>query len=75
MQDLFWPGLPVVPSCFVAGEDSWSPPRQHEDMSSALTDHPPVVIISDSGHMSTMEQPEAVSKAMYRWLEQSLEQA
>ena len=56
-------------------EDSWSPPRQHEDMSSALPDHPPVVIISDSGHMSTMEQPEAVSKAMYRWLEQSLEQA
>jgi len=25
--------------------------------------------------MSTMEQPEAVSKAMYRWLEQSLKQA
>lgn len=49
-------------------EDVWSPPAQHEVISQALADHPPVTIINDSGHMSTMEQPEAVTAALRRWL-------
>lgn len=49
-------------------EDAWSPPEQHEVISQALPDRPPVTIINDSGHMSTMEQPEAVTAAMCRWV-------
>lgn len=50
-------------------EDSWSPPARHEEIARALPDHPAVVLIDNSGHMSTMEQPEAVTAAMRQWLE------
>ena len=50
-------------------DDQWSPPAQHEDIAQALPDHPKVVIIEHSGHMSTMEQPEAVTQAMREWLQ------
>lgn len=50
-------------------QDSWSTPAQHEDIAAALPDHPDVVIIENSGHMVTMEQPEAVTRAMRDWLE------
>jgi pimeloyl-ACP methyl ester carboxylesterase len=49
-------------------EDAWSPPVQHEVISSALPDHPPVTIIDHAGHMAPMEQPEAVSAALRKWL-------
>jgi pimeloyl-ACP methyl ester carboxylesterase len=49
-------------------EDSWSPPSRHEDIARALPDQPAVTLIEYSGHMSTMEQPEAVTQAMRRWL-------
>lgn len=49
-------------------EDAWSPPEQHEVISRALPDESPVVIIERSGHMSPMEQPEAVTVAMRQWL-------
>ena len=52
-------------------EDTWSPPAQHEDIAAALPDHPEVVVIDNCGHMTTMEQPEAVTKAMRDWLERS----
>ncbi|HVW70716.1 MAG TPA: alpha/beta hydrolase [Steroidobacteraceae bacterium] len=49
-------------------EDAWSPPRRHEQMrdlipGSALT------VVEYCGHMSTMEQPAAVSEALRAWLE------
>jgi len=50
-------------------QDTWSTPEQHEDIAAALPDHPQVVIIENSGHMVTMEQPEAVTRAMRDWLE------
>jgi pimeloyl-ACP methyl ester carboxylesterase len=49
-------------------EDAWSPPEQHEVISRALADHPPVTIVDNSGHMSPMEQPEAATAAMKKWL-------
>ncbi len=49
-------------------EDMWSPPAQHEVISRALQDQPPVTIIDNSGHMAPMEQPEAVSVALRKWL-------
>jgi len=51
-------------------EDTWSPPAQHEDIARAISDHPAVVVIEHSGHMSTMEQPQAVTQAMRAWLNQ-----
>jgi pimeloyl-ACP methyl ester carboxylesterase len=50
-------------------EDVWSPPAQHEEIARMLPDHPPVVLIAHSGHMSPMEQPEAVTVAMRNWLQ------
>jgi pimeloyl-ACP methyl ester carboxylesterase len=50
-------------------EDAWSPPSQHEEIARALPDHPPVVLIDNSGHMAPMEQPEAVTAAMRNWLQ------
>jgi pimeloyl-ACP methyl ester carboxylesterase len=49
-------------------EDAWSPPEQHAVISHALPDQPPVTIIDNSGHMAPMEQPEAVSTALRKWL-------
>lgn len=49
-------------------EDAWSPPEQHEDIARAIPDHPAVVIVEHCGHMSTVEQPEAVAGAMRKWL-------
>ena len=50
-------------------EDQWSPPSQHEEISRALPDKPEIVLIEHCGHMSTMEQPQAVTQAMRDWLQ------
>lgn len=50
-------------------EDNWSPPSQHEEIAQALPDKPGVVLIDQCGHMSTMEQPQAVTAAMCDWLQ------
>lgn len=50
------------------GQDAWSPLARHEQMH-ALLPHSRLVVIEDSGHMSTMEQPAAVSQALVEWLE------
>ena len=59
----------TCPVMFLCGrQDAWSPLSRHEEMQ-ALVPGSSLVAIEDSGHMSTMEQPEAVSKAMADWLE------
>ena len=50
-------------------EDNWAPPSQHEAIARALPDKPDVEIIEQCGHMSTMEQPQAVTRAMRDWLQ------
>jgi pimeloyl-ACP methyl ester carboxylesterase len=49
-------------------QDGWSPLSRHEEMQ-ALTPGSRLVVIEDSGHMSTMEQPDAVSRALIEWME------
>lgn len=49
-------------------EDGWSPPAQHEQIA-ALVPGSILVYVRDCGHMSTMEQPEAVSAALRDWLQ------
>lgn len=49
------------------GDDVWSPPAAHEKISAGITGSQ-LVIVPKSGHMSTMEQPAAVTSAMRSWL-------
>jgi pimeloyl-ACP methyl ester carboxylesterase len=64
------PVLPTVtcPTLVLTGrEDLWSPPAQHEVIARAI---PGAVLrlVERCGHMSTMEQPEAVNAAFETWL-------
>jgi pimeloyl-ACP methyl ester carboxylesterase len=49
-------------------QDSWSPLSRHERMQ-ALCPGSELVVIEDSGHMSTMEQPDQVSRALATWMQ------
>jgi pimeloyl-ACP methyl ester carboxylesterase len=51
----------------VGRQDRWSPLSQHEEIAALVPDSE-LVVIEDSGHMSLVEQPEQVSKALLRWL-------
>lgn len=48
-------------------EDAWSGPAQHEVMAAAIAGSK-LVIVEHSGHMTTMEQPQAVNRAFAAWL-------
>jgi uncharacterized protein (TIGR02246 family) len=48
-------------------QDSWSPLSQHLQMA-AIIRGAHLRIIEDCGHMSTLEQPEAVTAALAEWL-------
>ncbi len=59
----------ACPTLVLCGrEDAWSPLARHETMARAIRGAS-LVIVEDSGHMSTMEQPEAVTAALLEWLE------
>jgi pimeloyl-ACP methyl ester carboxylesterase len=50
-------------------QDAWSPPEQHQAMVDAMhTVRAELVVLEGCGHMSTMEQPDAVNTAFARWL-------
>lgn len=56
------------PTLLVCGrEDTWSPLARHEEMQRAIAGSV-LEVIEDSGHMSPMEQPQAVSAALAAWL-------
>jgi pimeloyl-ACP methyl ester carboxylesterase len=48
-------------------QDSWSPLARHEQMAGMIRGAG-LVAIEDSGHMVTLERPEAVTAALYGWL-------
>ena len=48
-------------------QDSWSPLSQHLQMA-AIVRGARLRIIEDAGHMSTLEQPQAVTAALVEWL-------
>jgi pimeloyl-ACP methyl ester carboxylesterase len=61
------------PALLLSGrEDAWSPPARHADMAALIPGKPShtanLVVVPDCGHMSTWEQPAAVSEAMRVWL-------
>lgn len=51
----------------VGRQDEWAPLAQHEAMAAAI-DSAQLVVFEDSGHMATVEAPEAVSNALMEWL-------
>ncbi|MEG1766991.1 MAG: alpha/beta hydrolase [Comamonas sp.] len=57
---------PLLLAC--GRQDSWSPLSRHERMQQ-LCPGSQLVVIEDSGHMSTMEQPEQVSRALIDWMQ------
>jgi pimeloyl-ACP methyl ester carboxylesterase len=58
-----------MPTLVLCGhEDSWSPVARHEEMA-RLVQGSKLVDVPACGHMSTMERPEAVTRAMVEWLE------
>jgi pimeloyl-ACP methyl ester carboxylesterase len=56
------------PTLLLCGrDDAWSPPARHEHMHARIAGSR-LVVVERCGHMSTMEQPEAVSAALRDWL-------
>jgi len=61
------------PTLLMCGrQDPWSPLSQHLQMA-AIIRGARLRIIEDSGHMSTLEQPEAVTAALIEWLRSDTE--
>jgi pimeloyl-ACP methyl ester carboxylesterase len=61
----------ACPTLILCGrQDGWSPPERHERMAELLPNAPLLRFIDDCGHMSMMEQPDAVLAAMRAWLEE-----
>jgi len=63
--------LPTIsgPTLVLTGEqDLWSPPAQHAAIARAIRGAV-LEVLNLCGHMSTLEQPEAVTAAMLRWLQ------
>ena len=59
----------TCPTCFIVGrQDAWSPLARHEHMHEAVPGSR-LVVVEDSGHMSPIEQPEAVSAALRQWMQ------
>lgn len=58
-------GCPVLLLC--GRDDLWSPLARHEEMQSAISGSR-LEVIEMSGHMTTMEQPAEVSRALAGWL-------
>ncbi|WP_372398978.1 alpha/beta fold hydrolase [Azospirillum sp. HJ39] len=64
------PGLPAIscPTLVVCGrQDVLTPPDLHEEMAAAIPGAR-LVLIEDCGHLSAMEQPQAVTALMRDWL-------
>jgi pimeloyl-ACP methyl ester carboxylesterase len=58
-----------VPALVLCGrEDQVTPLALSEEMASLLSDAE-LVIVEESGHMTTLERPDAVIAAVLRWLE------
>ena len=57
-----------VPTLVLCGrEDSWSTLARHQDMAGRISGST-LVDVPHCGHMCTLEQPEAVSRALLAWL-------
>jgi pimeloyl-ACP methyl ester carboxylesterase len=61
----------ACPALVLCGrQDGWSPPERHERMAGLMPRPPLLRLVDDCGHMSMMEQPQAVLDALREWLGQ-----
>ncbi|MDB5460103.1 MAG: hydrolase [Caulobacteraceae bacterium] len=61
-------GAITCPTAVIVGKlDTWSPPAQHEELAASIP-NAYLTVIDDSGHMSPVEQPEAVTEALKTWM-------
>ena len=58
------------PTSLICGrQDAWSPYARHEVMQGMIpASLATLSAVEDSGHMSTMERPDAVSASLAQWL-------
>jgi len=64
-------GLPAIPcptAVIVGRLDAWSPLAQHEEMAALIPDAW-LSVVEDCGHMSPVEQPDAVAEALVAWMQ------
>jgi pimeloyl-ACP methyl ester carboxylesterase len=64
------PGLPAItcPTIVIVGEgDEATPPELSREIAGGIAGSR-LVMIPDSGHLSTLEQPQAVTKALLEWV-------
>ncbi|MGZ3315280.1 MAG: alpha/beta fold hydrolase [Caulobacteraceae bacterium] len=59
--------IPCPTAVIVGRLDAWSPLAQHEEMA-ALIPQARLTVIEDAGHMSPVEQPDAVAEALADWM-------
>ena len=59
--------ISVPTLCLVGDKDALTPPDRAEEMAAAIPDAR-LAVIPDAGHVSTLEQPEAVNAALLEWL-------
>ena len=64
LRDINCPALVAV-----GRQDEWSPPDQHETIAAAIP-HARLVVFEESGHMSPVEAPDAVTAALQTWLDE-----
>jgi pimeloyl-ACP methyl ester carboxylesterase len=60
------PGVRCPTLVLCGRQDIWSPVAQHEEIAASIP-NAKLVIVEDCGHMSPVEQPEAVTKALRDW--------
>jgi pimeloyl-ACP methyl ester carboxylesterase len=57
------------PALVLTGQDDiWSPPARHQEIADAIGPTATLVLVPKSGHMSTMEWPREVARALRVWL-------
>jgi pimeloyl-ACP methyl ester carboxylesterase len=65
------PGLPDIrcPTLILVGDgDQLTPPELSQEMN-ALIRGSRLVVVPDCGHLSALERPEAVTKALVNWMQ------
>lgn len=60
-----------VPALILMGEEDRLCPRDRHDLMHQLIEGSVLEIVSDAGHLPTLEQPETVNAALEKWLELS----
>jgi pimeloyl-ACP methyl ester carboxylesterase len=60
------PGIRCPTLVLCGQEDSWAPAARHAEMAARIPGAR-LILVPECGHMSTMERPEAVTRALLDW--------